>query len=110
MVKSELIESLAERSDITIAKAEEVVELFFDSIIETLCKGDRVEIRGFGALTVPLPNQGRVRPTNLLCTWSACVGMLLLVSTISCTVYSGICTRSGRLSVLLCRYLSMVCS
>lgn len=52
MVKSELIENLAERADITLAKAEEVVELFFDSISETLCKGDRVEIRGFGALTV----------------------------------------------------------
>ncbi len=52
MVKSELIESLAERADITLAKAEEIVELFFDSMIDTLCKGDRVEIRGFGALTV----------------------------------------------------------
>jgi integration host factor subunit beta len=52
MVKSELIENLAERSDITLAKAEEVVDLFFDAITDTLCKGDRVEIRGFGAFTV----------------------------------------------------------
>jgi integration host factor subunit beta len=52
MVKSELIESLAERADITLAKAEEIVDLFFDSVIDTLCKGDRVEIRGFGAFTV----------------------------------------------------------
>lgn len=52
MVKSELIENLAERADITLAKAEEIVDLFFDSISDTLCKGDRVEIRGFGALTV----------------------------------------------------------
>ena len=52
MVKSELIESLAERSDITLAKAEEIVDLFFDSVSETLCRGDRVEIRGFGAFTV----------------------------------------------------------
>jgi len=52
MVKSELIESLAERADITLAKAEEVIDLFFDSIIDTLCQGNRVEIRGFGALTV----------------------------------------------------------
>lgn len=52
MVKSELIENLAERADITLAKAEEIIDLFFDSISETLCKGDRVEIRGFGALTV----------------------------------------------------------
>jgi integration host factor subunit beta len=52
MVKSELIEHLAERADITLAKAEEIVEMFFNSIIETLCKGERVEIRGFGAFTV----------------------------------------------------------
>lgn len=52
MVKSELIEALAQRADITLAKAEEIVDLFFNSITETLCKGDRVEIRGFGAFTV----------------------------------------------------------
>ena len=52
MVKSELIESLAERADITLAKAEEVVDLFFNNITETLANGDRVEIRGFGAFTV----------------------------------------------------------
>lgn len=52
MVKSELIENLAERADITLAKAEEIVDLFFDAITDTLCNGDRVEIRGFGAFTV----------------------------------------------------------
>lgn len=34
MVKSELVESLAERADITLAKAEEVVDLFFNSVAE----------------------------------------------------------------------------
>lgn len=52
MVKSELIENLAARADITLAKAEEIVDLFFDSVSETLTGGDRVEIRGFGAFTV----------------------------------------------------------
>lgn len=52
MVKSELIENLAERADITLAKAEEIVDLFFNAITETLCAGNRVEIRGFGAFTV----------------------------------------------------------
>ncbi len=52
MVKSELIEQLAERADITLAKAEEIVDLFFNSVSDTLCRGDRVEIRGFGAFTV----------------------------------------------------------
>ena len=52
MVKSELIEKLAERSGITLFKAEEMVDLFFNSMSQTLCKGGRVEIRGFGALSV----------------------------------------------------------
>jgi integration host factor subunit beta len=52
MVKSELIENLAERADITMAKAEEIVDLFFDAVSEALCTGNRVEIRGFGAFTV----------------------------------------------------------
>ena len=52
MVKSELIENLAERADITLVKAEEIVDLFFDAVTDSLCTGHRVEIRGFGAFTV----------------------------------------------------------
>ena len=52
MVKSELIERLAERADIQLSKAEECVNLFFDTMSEELGKGGRVEIRGFGAFSV----------------------------------------------------------
>jgi len=52
MVKSELIEKLAERADIQLSKAEECVNLFFDSMAEELGRGGRVEIRGFGAFSV----------------------------------------------------------
>ncbi|MBP6217993.1 MAG: integration host factor subunit beta [Oligoflexales bacterium] len=52
MVKSELIEKLAERSGITLFKAEELVELFFNNMADVLCQGGRVEIRGFGAFSV----------------------------------------------------------
>ena len=52
MVKSELIERLAERADIQLSKAEECVNLFFDSMVDTLSKNGRVEIRGFGAFSV----------------------------------------------------------
>ena len=52
MVKSELIERLAERAGITLFKAEELVDLFFNNMATTLCKGGRVEIRGFGAFSV----------------------------------------------------------
>lgn len=52
MVKSELIELLAARADVTTAQAEEVVNLFFNAIVEALTTEGRVEIRGFGAFTV----------------------------------------------------------
>ena len=52
MVKSELIERLAERAGITLFKAEELVDMFFDSVTDALCKGGRVEIRGFGAFSI----------------------------------------------------------
>ncbi len=52
MVKSELIENIAMKSDIPLAKAEEVVNLVFDAMAGTLAKQERIEIRGFGAFTV----------------------------------------------------------
>lgn len=52
MVKSELIERVSERAGITLFKAEELVDMFFGSIANSLCQGGRVEIRGFGAFSV----------------------------------------------------------
>lgn len=52
MVKSELIEMLSTKADITTAQAEEVVNMFFNTIVESLTSEGRVEIRGFGAFTV----------------------------------------------------------
>ena len=52
MVKSELIELVATKADITAAQAEDVVNLFYNTIIESLVTEGRVEIRGFGAFTV----------------------------------------------------------
>ncbi len=52
MVKSELMEMLSQRADVTLTKAEEVLDMFFNTISDTLGQGGRVEIRGFGAFTV----------------------------------------------------------
>ena len=52
MVKSDLVESLANRADITLARAEEIVNIFFTSIVDALGRDERVEIRGFGAFSV----------------------------------------------------------
>ena len=52
MVKSDLIENIAGRAGITLTKAEHAIDLFFGLIQTQLCNGGRVEIRGFGALSV----------------------------------------------------------
>jgi integration host factor subunit beta len=52
MNKSELIEVVAESSRITKKRAEDVVNLIFDSMVEAMVKGDRIEIRGIGSFVV----------------------------------------------------------
>lgn len=49
MNKSELIEQMAAKADITRKKAEAVVNLVFTSMSDALARGDRIEIRGFGS-------------------------------------------------------------
>ena len=52
MNKSQLIEALAKAENLTIKKAEMVVNTMFGAVEEALVKGDRVEIRGFGSFKV----------------------------------------------------------
>jgi integration host factor subunit beta len=52
MNKSELVESLASSNELTYKKAEEIVNIVFDSMSETLASGGRIEIRGFGSFVV----------------------------------------------------------
>ncbi|BCR05020.1 integration host factor subunit beta [Desulfuromonas versatilis] len=52
MNKSELIEALASRKDLTYKKSEEIVNIIFDSMADTLAGGGRIEIRGFGSFVV----------------------------------------------------------
>lgn len=49
MNKSDLIEKISERNNITKKQAEMVVNIVFDTMTEALQKDDRVEIRGFGS-------------------------------------------------------------
>ncbi len=49
MNKSELIEIIAEKARVTKKKAEDLVNLIFDSMTEALVKGERIEIRGLGS-------------------------------------------------------------
>lgn len=52
MIKSELIQRLAESTGILQRDAERVVGTIFDEIADALKRGDRVELRGFGAFSV----------------------------------------------------------
>jgi integration host factor subunit beta len=50
--KSELIEKLAQRCGISVIQAEEVVNLIYRKMRDTLVSGGRIEIRGFGSFVV----------------------------------------------------------
>ena len=52
MVKSDLIEKLKNRTDVSRNQAEKVVDIFFDAIGDALLRGDRAEIRGFGSFSI----------------------------------------------------------
>jgi integration host factor subunit beta len=52
MNKSELVEELSQRKNLTYKKAEQIVNLIFDSMSQSLIDSDRIEIRGFGSFLV----------------------------------------------------------
>lgn len=53
MTKSELIARLADRNPhLYLRDVEKIVETIFDEISAALARGDRVELRGFGAFSI----------------------------------------------------------
>ena len=53
MTKSELIAYLAEQNPHLYQRdVERIVTTVFDEITSALCRGDRVELRGFGAFSI----------------------------------------------------------
>lgn len=52
MNKSELIEKLAEKSGLNVMQAEEIVNLIYKKMRDTMVNGGRIEIRGFGSFVV----------------------------------------------------------
>ena len=52
MNKSDLIEALSKDTGLAKNKAEEAVNIIFDSMKNALAKGDRVEIRGLGSFKI----------------------------------------------------------
>ncbi|EKE45631.1 integration host factor beta subunit [Oceaniovalibus guishaninsula JLT2003] len=53
MIRSELVQKLADENPHLYQKdVERIVNTIFDSIVEAMARGDRVELRGFGAFSV----------------------------------------------------------
>lgn len=53
MTKSELIQKLAERNPhLFLRDIEKIVDAIFEDITQALVRGDRVELRGFGAFSI----------------------------------------------------------
>ncbi|HDM09514.1 MAG: integration host factor subunit beta [Deltaproteobacteria bacterium] len=52
MNKSQLVEALAKAENLPLKKAEEVVNTVFGDMENSLVRGERVEIRGFGSFKV----------------------------------------------------------
>jgi len=52
MNKTDLIERISRESDLPLKKADKLVTLVFREMSESLAKGERVEIRGFGSFKI----------------------------------------------------------
>ncbi len=52
MTKLDLIEDLAGKENLTEKQAKDIINLILKGFTDTLKKGDRIEIRGFGSFSV----------------------------------------------------------
>ena len=52
MNKSELIDALSIKKNLTYKKSEQIVNLIFDVMSQALIDNDRIEIRGFGSFMI----------------------------------------------------------
>lgn len=53
MIRSELIQKIAEENPHLFQRdVEKIVNTIFEEIVEAMARGDRVELRGFGAFSV----------------------------------------------------------
>ena len=68
MLKSELVKRIhAQNPDLSQRQSEKIVDAIFEEISSAIARGDRVELRGFGAFTrrVRSPRAGRHPKTGM---------------------------------------------
>lgn len=49
MTKAELVDEIARAAELTRKHSEVIVDAVFESIVEALHRGDKIELRGFGS-------------------------------------------------------------
>ncbi|ANT66023.1 MULTISPECIES: HU family DNA-binding protein [Prosthecochloris] len=59
--KADLVNTIAIRTGLTKHETEAVVDSLFESIIDSLKAGNRIEIRGFGSFNIRYKNQRMAR-------------------------------------------------
>src|SRR5213075_2872002 len=52
MTKADLVNDVSNAAELTKKDAERLVEIVFESIIDSLNRGDKIELRGFGSFRV----------------------------------------------------------
>ena len=52
MTKADLVKKIAREAEMTKKDAEQLVEIIFESIVGSLNKGEKIELRGFGSFRV----------------------------------------------------------
>ncbi len=58
MIKLDIINTVAEKTGVPKQDAEKVVESLFNAMKDSLAKGNRIELRGFGVFTVKSRKKG----------------------------------------------------
>ena len=58
VIKLDIINRIAERTGVPKLKAEQAVDALFHSMKESLARGDRIELRGFGVFIVKPRKRG----------------------------------------------------
>lgn len=52
MIRSELVQNIASQNpELRVSEVEAIVDAFFETIIDQLARGGRVELRGFGSFS-----------------------------------------------------------
>ena len=58
MVKVDIVNEVLKAADLTRVKSESAVDAVFDALRRSMCRGERIELRGFGVFQVKPRKRG----------------------------------------------------